>query len=130
MIRVVTFDPQNERDRVLFQLTYEGFVLGGMVLSNLDQKADFAKVRLEAKLARKLGAISEESSSDSKLLPSGKKRRGLTDGGPVVTLRLEQVELDGLTKRLEAVPWHPDFAVDAVDAVDHLAAAAKADEEP
>ncbi|MFN2581807.1 MAG: hypothetical protein ABR498_03590 [Candidatus Dormibacteria bacterium] len=118
------FDGGREQDRMRFQVTYEGFVTGGLILSQKQERHAFdEKTRLEAKVSRKLKAISEEGTSK---LASGKPHRGLLEGPQV--LELEQVELDALLARLKSVPWSPDYAEDAVDAVDFLAAADKVDE--
>lgn len=130
LTRVITFGDSSE-DRTVFDLAYEGFVVGGILAGQLGAgKAakPFDVVRTESRLVRKLKAISEVDVSRPKfpVTQAGEPHRTLLPGGPH-TLTLSQPELDLLIKYCEATPWNPVQTDAVVNMVDALAAAEKRD---
>lgn len=120
--RIVTFE-NTDNDRRRFRFLWDGFALGG-AMANTDQGGKAFDVRRrEAKLARKLKAISVEL--DTLLPQTGDRERGLAPSNGSVVLTLDQAELDLLENYMKRAPWRPTSMDDVEDAVDFLAAAQK-----
>jgi len=138
MKRVLDFNT-TERPSEFFEMLWQGFVTGGMVLGNQSKESRTTKeLKTEAGIARKLKAVSKEVEAGSgSPLPTGDKHRVLTEalaGGdddktlwPILTLT--QTEHDLLTKYVE-VPqtWRPSVMDDVAEMWDFLSAAEKVEE--
>lgn len=124
MNRILDFT--SDRNRSYFPSIWAGFVIGGALAGQRlnGQPKPFDTVRCEARIARKLKAISEEdAASEGKRLASGDAERVLLHATAMVTF--EQVELDLIRIYCEGVPWNPAKADDVVDMIDFLSAAAR-----
>lgn len=127
MRRVLEFT--GERAGRRFALLYEALVVGGF-LAGLGtdsartgpaaERKPFDVVRREAKVSRKMKAISEDDDGDK--LPTGETHRRLLPGGGTVSLDGAEHEL--LRRYAESCRWKVTQAEDVVDAVDDFLTAA------
>lgn len=121
MIRVLKFDTPNERAH--FSRIWEGLIHGA-VAAGQARTRDEKNIRLEARVFRKLKAVSREHPDPKKLLQTGDRQRELLVGAQEV--ELGQPELTLLSGYCEGNPfWSPIDSPEVVDMWDFLAGAGK-----
>jgi hypothetical protein len=138
MKRVLDFNT-TERPVEFFEMLWQGFVTGGMVLGNQSKDGRTTKeLKVEAGIARKLKGVSREVEAGSvAALPTGDKHRTLeelqrpadTDDATWPVLTFTQTEHDLLTKYVE-VPqtWKPSVMDDVAEMWDFLSASERVEE--
>lgn len=122
--RVMKFADETARE--YFAKMHAGLVIGGTMAANKGERKTFEIGRKEARILRKMKAISfEESDEKCKRIMTGDKERVLNPGDQ--TLTLSQDELEFLVKMCESVPWATGQIDLIVDMVDFIGMADKAD---
>ena len=123
MIRSVTFDGTNERDRTLFTLLREAFLSRGNPKPEERQtKEDY---RAEAKIKKQLDALSDPTGDAPATVPDTRPRVLKAE---TVDLRLEQPEFARLQRYVDSAQWTPHVVDLVMELADRLDAAEKRNE--
>ena len=130
MLKVLSFPVTLEGRQTLFRFIWDGLVLGELPyrssLREEGAKSSKQRIRQEARIQRKLVAISKVATEQDETRP--KDARVLLDGDQSAQLEVEEIEL--IVKLMEHFPWGGGQVIGVADAFDFLASAPDAPKEP
>jgi hypothetical protein len=108
-------DFNNDKGKMLFEFTYEGFIIGGSLI----QKKSLSIMRREMSLMGKFESISHEYPCGKKIV-ADEPKRSLNDEGNL-TIHVDIPEFDILYQYITNVPWSTGLPVKrALETIDWL----------